>query len=91
MDGIVGKTNRAVFFPGTKCEVYKYFNQKIFFIEIDIIIFRWKVSATRRCSVSYIHVCLLFSFCFSDTPEETADIPGGGSTAIYGLYRYVPL
>ena len=39
--------------------------KKYFFVEIDIIIFRWKISAIRRCSVSYIHVCLFVCFfCF---------------------------
>ena len=82
----MGETNRAVSFPGTKCEVYKYFNQKIFFIEIDVIIFRWKVSATRRCSVSYIDVCLFFYFVFLIHLRKQPTFPGRGSTAIYGLY-----
>ena len=47
--------------------------KKSFFVEIDIIIFRWKISAIRRCSVSYIHVCLFLLFCFSDMLEKTAD------------------
>ena len=38
--------------------------KKSFFVEIDIIIFRWKISAIRRCSVSYIHVCLFVFVLF---------------------------
>ena len=75
---IVGETNRAVFFlPGTKYEVYKYFNQKIFFLNNWNWYHYFQVEDLSHQKVqcklhSCLFVCLFFLFRFSDMPEKTA-------------------
>ena len=76
---IVGEKNRAVFFfPGTKYEVYKYFKQKIFFLNNWNWYHYFQVEDLSHQKVqcklhSCLFVCLFFLFRFSDMPEKTAD------------------
>lgn len=65
---IVGEKNRAVFFfPGTKYEVYKYFKQKIFFLNNWNWYHYFQVEDLSHQKVQCkLHSCLFvcFFFCF---------------------------